>query len=114
MLFVKSVDFADAFEALTEDPHQAPLRLAGVFSHLSVPLLSNPLQDSRQSSVGLPPCLGCWLLAVPAASFSLQPLQLLGHPGVLQGGSAHSPSKPAGTAWAEDRREWGHAHGRTN
>lgn len=68
------------------------------------PSLSNLLQDPQQSPVGLPPSPGCWLLAVPAASLGLQPLQLLGHPGVLQGGPAHSPSKPAVTSGAQDRR----------
>lgn len=114
---MKSVDFAGTFEGLIEDlsPPPAPLRPAGVRHHfLSVgfppfcnPSCSNLLQDPQQPSAGLPPGPGCWLLAVPAASFSLQPLQLLGHPGVLQGGPAHPPSKPAGTAWAEDRRKWG-------
>lgn len=66
--------------------------------------LCNLLQDTWQSPVGLPPRPGCWLLAVPAASLGLQPLQLLGHPGVLQGGPAHPPSKPAVTEWALDRR----------
>lgn len=116
---MKSVDFAGSFAEITEDPPPSPTepcRCLPPFSFCGFPLSchpSCPRQGPRQSSVGLPPRLGCWLLAVPAASFSLQPLQLLGHPGVLQGGPAHSPSKPAVTAWAEDRRKWGHTHGRT-
>lgn len=55
--------------------------------------LSRLTQDLLQPPPGLPADPGCCLLAVPAASLSLQPLQLLGHPGVLQGGPAHPPGE---------------------
>ena len=78
--------------------------------------LSRLTQDLLQPPPGLPADPGCCLLAVPAASLSLQPLQLLGHPGVLQGGPAHPPGEldervcggvPCRGGWgAEDGEEW--------
>ena len=60
---------------------------------LSLFCLSHPAQDPLQPPAGLPAHPGCCLLALPAASLGLQTLQLLGHPGVLQGGPVHPPSE---------------------
>lgn len=100
-LLATSVDFADTCEGLLGDPLGLhcetcwpPAAGVGLVLWVSQPQpFVSTTQDPCQPPAGLSPFPGCLLLAVPAASLPPKPLQLLGHPGVLQGGSAHHPGE---------------------
>lgn len=87
----------DALHAL---PIALPVSSPFLEGSISGAMSSHP-QDPLQPPAGLPSHPGRGLLAGPAASLSLQPLQLLGRPGVLQGGPAHPPGERGGCVWVE-------------
>lgn len=107
---MKSFDFADTHKGLgtprahtlrttglagspLQDPHRSPslVLLWGPYFLSSVCPTRHRIHF--QPPAALPADPGCCLLAVPAASLGLQTLQLLGRPGVFQGGPARPPSE---------------------